>query len=70
MSLESGTGPTGWTCPMCRSFVPNGCTHHCPSTTVIPVVDPRFSNPPKPDVFERIAVALERIATAMEAERA
>lgn len=29
------TAYNGWTCQGCGAFVPDGCTHHCP-TTVVP----------------------------------
>ncbi len=61
-------GPTGWTCQRCKAFVPNGCTHHCPTTAVFP---PMPSPPPLPVSHEatalhRIAAALERIADALD----
>ena len=43
----------GYTCGSCGTWVPNGCTHTCPTAI-------RWVN-------ERIAAALERIAAALEA---
>jgi hypothetical protein len=57
------SAPDGWTCSSCGAWVPNGCTHSCPTYI-------RWVNPPAPSAFsaeERIAAALERIALALDA---
>lgn len=61
--------PGYWTCHRCKAQVPQGCTHHCPTTSVMP-------SPPLPQAhaldpvsaYNRIAAALERIAAALERE--
>ena len=46
--LTSSTAPTGWTCYYCGGFVPNGCTHSCP-TSVTPWPQHRILDwPPAP----------------------
>jgi len=60
---------SGYQCPYCWAWVPNGSYHTCPYTNSIPA--PR---PPQPAplvyidsaILERIAAALERIAAQME----
>jgi hypothetical protein len=32
VSTYQPPGPTGYTCPMCRTFVPNGVVHSCAIT--------------------------------------
>ncbi len=58
-----------WTCPNCGALVPQGAAHSCPMMTGYP------NNPPSPQAvrldpvpsYMRLAAALERIATALEA---
>jgi ribosomal protein L37AE/L43A len=45
---------TTWTCPKCGAVVNSGDYHIC------------YPRVPAPDVWERIAAALERIAAALE----
>ena len=42
----SGTSPDYWTCWRCNAPVPNGCTHHGPTTYLYPQSPP--SPPPAP----------------------
>lgn len=58
MSTYPQTGT--WRCANCGAYVPMGQQHSCPTTTWI-------NPPPLPSPAElRIAVALERIAKALE----
>ena len=56
--------PTGgYTCYRCKAFVPNGCTHSCPTMVWVNPTPPVTVTPTAED---RIAAALERIAVALE----
>ena len=65
-STSSPYGDVGWTCWRCGSYVPNGCTHHCPSNSIGTPFTPAPAQM-SPDPLDRIANALERIAAVLEA---
>jgi hypothetical protein len=52
----------GWNCHRCGAFVPDGCTHSCPTMVWVNPPPPK----PWPDPLDRVAAALERIAAALE----
>jgi hypothetical protein len=58
-------GAQGRTCSQCGTWVPNGCTHSCPTGGPFSTIpQTKLAGPFSPE--ERIATALERIATALE----
>jgi hypothetical protein len=60
------TGGVSWRCSLCGARVPMGYFHSCPS------FPRRINEPAAPqpeDVFTRIAMALERLANAVEHPR-
>ncbi len=61
MSTVSGNG---WTCANCLMFVPTGYEHKCLGR-LAGMLEPTVSF--APTVEQRIAAALERIASALEA---
>jgi coenzyme F420-reducing hydrogenase gamma subunit len=73
----SGTGPRGWTCFQCKTFLLEGCTHNCPTTAIGPW-QPYTPQPPSTAAtvdhgfayvaaLERIAAAIEKLAEAVAA---
>lgn len=58
-----GTGSIGWTCGTCGTLVPwtQNTPHQCPTTNA----DHGFDHT---NALNRIAAALERIATRLEAQ--
>lgn len=60
------TTAAGWTCANCGHWVSPGEPHTCPS---VPSWTGEFTYNLQPDVWTRIALALERIADALEKEK-
>lgn len=58
---------SGWNCGTCGAWVPNGCTHFCPSNVNPSYVAPQ--PPTVPDPLTRIAHALEQIVGEIEAAK-
>jgi hypothetical protein len=60
-----GASFNGWTCSQCRQWVPNGCTHSCP-TTPQPAARPDHGfallalGNRIADLLERLVVLLEK----------
>jgi hypothetical protein len=62
--IGANTSVGGYTCYRCHAFIPNGCTHSCPTTLLY-----QPSPPPAPMRMDHgfaYAAALERIAVALE----
>jgi hypothetical protein len=69
--MSGSVAYNGWTCGVCRQFVPNGCVHSCPTgygtqVRTPPTVTRTDWTPQLIALGSRIADLLERLVTALE----